>query len=84
MGLDLECLEQSALVMLNHAAALIGSEQVVSDACLQDNVLVEELDLIPEVLLDDISKHLHVGEGAAFFQNDLHLSGGQAGVIDAL
>ena len=54
LGLDLEGLEQTSLYKFTLS---LGSEQTISHSCLQDYVLVEELDLASKVPSYDVTKH---------------------------
>lgn len=73
MGLNFKGLEETALVLLNEASFLVCVEKIFGDLSLQDNVLVEELDLVAEILLHDISEDSYMGQVAASLQDYLHL-----------
>jgi hypothetical protein len=60
LGLDFENLEKSALISLNKGAVLISRKDVLCHACLQKNVLIEELHLISEISLYNIAEDLNV------------------------
>lgn len=78
LRLDLEDLEES----LNSAGIVLECEQSVSNLCVQDHLLMEELHLALVISFDHISETTDVLKVTTLIDNDLEFLGGEGLSLD--